>query len=131
MERRILYLLRGSDELPVRMIDPADSTESRMLRQSLRTSCFADLRSAAKAAGLPIHPPGTLYMTISELLLLGWLAQAQRVAPPWMDPPVDRTLRIMIARCAQMLNAEGLRLSPSTIYAARQFSRPGGGTGDM
>lgn len=128
MERRLLHLLRSSEELPTRTIDPADSPETQRHQQPQRISCFADLRTAAKAAGLPIQPLGTPYITMSELLMLGWLAQAQRVAAPSMDPPFDRALRVAIARCAELLNAEGLRLSPSTIYAARQCSRSGGAT---
>ncbi|PTD18965.1 hypothetical protein [Sphingomonas fennica] len=41
---------------------------------------FARLRDLAARNALVIHRPGTPFLNPTELMLLGWLARAQRVA---------------------------------------------------
>lgn len=128
MERRVLMLVRsgGGEEATRAVTAIRPRRHSRPLPPSPRpTHCFAELRNAAKAVGLAIQPIDAPYMTSEELLLLGWLAQAQRVAVPSIDTSRDPALRLAIIRCAALLDAGGLRLSPFTIYAARSSWKGG------
>lgn len=126
MERRVLLLIRSGGEESGRLVSTTRAGRDRLPTPSLqRTDCFAELRDAAKTARLAIQPIASPYMSNDELLLLGWLAQAQRVAMPTIDMPRDPALKLAVVRCAGLLDAGGFRLSPFTIYAARSNGKGG------
>lgn len=93
-ERRVLALLRGNGEAP-------------------QGSRFSKLRGSAVACSLTIHPPDAPYLSGDELLLLGWLAQAQRIANASIAMPDDPALAAAIAlrrrRAARRVQPSGLR----------------------
>ncbi|WP_146037385.1 hypothetical protein [Novosphingobium guangzhouense] len=80
---------------------------------------FARLRDLARAGGYPVLPVGTPYVGASELMLLSWLAVAQRVVAPGCQAPSQDDLASVISTCAERLSAKGLRLYPLTLYAHR------------
>lgn len=103
MERRVLAILRGED---VNVLSP---------EQVLR---FNRLRRLAERNGLAIAPSGTPHVNESELRLISWLAEAQRVIPIGAPPP-NPCLAAVIQRCAEVLKDKKLRLSPLTLYCSK------------
>jgi hypothetical protein len=100
IEQRVLGILRGGGVLEARsgLADP-----------------FRRLRQAAERQGLAILPLETRYLGDDELTLLGWIAAAQRSKAGELRP-ADRCLHAIVCRCARMLEEEGLRLYPLTLY---------------
>ncbi|MGC4250345.1 MAG: hypothetical protein QM605_02460 [Sphingobium sp.] len=78
---------------------------------------FGKLRDLAARNALVIHRPGTPYLSLCEFALLGWLAQAQRVAGYRQSFHPDATLTMTVVHCAGTLDALGVRLHlpPSPI----------------
>lgn len=103
-EQRVIRMLRG------------DQTEDRAL--FVYQEQFARLRDLAHRVGLHINVPGTAWLGADELLLLAWLAQAQRVAGYTRSFHSDATLRLTIVHCAGTLNALGVQLPPLTLQHA-------------
>ncbi len=127
-ERKALAVLRGEDVRPLPSGGRARSNPTGAASVSLHALVrgFMDLRRLAAQHGLAVQPPSTPFIAESELLLLSWLAEAQRVAGP-ATAPDDPCLVAAIARCAGMLEANGLRLAPLTLYSARLFTAVGEG----
>ncbi|WP_313392138.1 hypothetical protein [Sphingobium yanoikuyae] len=104
VERQVLAILRGRE---------GAAGNSRIAGD------FARLRDLAQAGGHPVLPVGTLYLGNSELLLLSWLAVAQRIIAPKCEGPSQTDLASAIAACADTLISMGLRLYPISFYAHR------------
>jgi hypothetical protein len=102
-ERKALAFLRG--EVPASRMDGT-------------RCCFARLRRLAPRYGHAVLPPGTLYVSDGELALLGWIAQAQRLAG-MMSSPDSRYLAALLVTCAEQLTGLGLHLPPRTFHALR------------
>lgn len=123
VERKVLSLLRGGDAArPQLQRRPRDKTRIGLAPPTLTNRCFSDLRHHAGRQGLRVQPPLIPYVSEAEIILLSWLAEAQRVAGPGSAPD-DANLMAALADCAGLLNAIGLRLSPLTLYGARFHSR--------
>ncbi|WP_179041503.1 hypothetical protein [Sphingobium lactosutens] len=80
--------------------------------------CFTLLRQLAERRGMMLHPPGTPYISESELTLLSWIANGQRVSEPPL-PDDDCRLAIVMSHIAMLLNQMRLRLSPLTLHSVR------------
>lgn len=117
LERRVLLLLRGGGTTATIVSGGPQPRRDRRLRSD-SADHFAQLRHLATIHGLAILPPAAPYMSGDEVLLLGWIAQAQRVVSPTLTMPRDRALVAVVVRCAEALDAGGLRLTPLTIYSA-------------
>lgn len=85
---------------------------------------FRRLRQIAGRAGLETMAPGCAYVGQHELMLLCWIAEAQRVSSPGSGPD-NRCLATAVRRCAEALDAVSLRLPPLTLYFSR-FKEAGG-----
>lgn len=85
---------------------------------------FRRLRRIAARAGIEAMPPGSAYVSQNELMLLCWIAEAQREAGP-DSVPDNRCLAAVVRRCAQALVVASLRLPPLTLYFSR-FREAGG-----
>lgn len=107
VERRILAILRGGVDVRV----SPDQAES-----------FADLRRCAAANALVIAPPDAPYAAVDELLIISWLADAQRLVSK-VGGPADAALAQSVRRCADILSGMRLRLSPLVLYNG-QGERP-------
>lgn len=114
-ERRVLVLLRGGTL--TRQPRPGRSNEVPV-PSAAQLRRFADLRHAAKEAGLIILAPETVYIGIGELHLLSWLAEAQRVIGLHSAPASPQLITALNA-CAGLLDGLGIRLSPLTLYGPR------------
>lgn len=116
--------------MPIRRRARAERTVLAHLRGDARRSTrelevrFRRLRQIAARAGLEIMPTGTAYVSQSELTLLSWIAEAQRVAGPFSVPD-NRCLAEIVRRCAEALSTASLRLPPLTLYISR-FREVGG-----
>ncbi|MGE4323528.1 MAG: hypothetical protein AB7E60_10930 [Sphingobium sp.] len=102
-ERRVIAWLRG---------DPG----ARRLPAAQR-AVFAELARAARANGLVILPPGSPFIGMEEMLLLAWVASAQRVVAI-TPPPSDPALACAIVACADTLTAMNARMSTLALYGA-------------
>ncbi|MGF7156255.1 hypothetical protein [Novosphingobium gossypii] len=100
----MLALMRGGGKM-ARSVDVAD--------------LFAQLRILAAQEGYPIMPGGTPYLSDGELVLLSWLAVAQRMVAPGCKSPGPPRLALAIENCAKVLTAMRLRLYPLSLYAHR------------
>jgi len=98
VEQRVIRLIRGEagQEVDAALVLGAQ---------------FGKLRDLAMRNALVIHSPGTPYLSLNELTLLGWLAQAQRVAAYRQSFHPDAMLTMTVVHCAGTLDALGLRLS--------------------
>ncbi|MCJ2188826.1 hypothetical protein [Novosphingobium beihaiensis] len=83
---------------------------------TLHTSQFDKLRSLAARNALVIQEPGVPFLSVSELNLLAWLAQAQRVASYTRQFHPDPMLNMTIVHCAGTLDALGIRLPALSIH---------------
>ena len=99
VEQRVVRLLRGE-------------TGAGSDALSISTAQFTRLRELAARNSLVIHRPGTPFLSPSELTLLGWLAQAQRVTGYRRPFHPDAMLTMTIVHCAGTLEALGVRLAP-------------------
>lgn len=121
-ERRVLEMVRSGKDIPV----PA---RKKRAGAAYPIDCgdfgLAALRDAASGAGLDIQPADCPFLSPDELLLLGWLAQAQRSTTVWLVAPRHASLRLAIIRSAAAFDAAGLRLASSAIYAARSAMETG------
>ena len=119
-ERKVLALLRGevTASRPTRAIRPnrASAAGPPTPPQARR---MTELRHMARERGLAIMPPRTPYVGSDELLILSWLAGAQRVTGPPSPPQGDQAFLMAIVGCAALLDSMGLHLSPLTLYSAR------------
>jgi len=121
VERKALALLRGTNIAPQRagMVRPS-RTRMAAAPTPAQAQHFTELRRLAARHGLAILSPASPYLGADELTLLAWLAGAQRVIGPGSAPaPGDPAFAAALLRCADLLDAMGLRLSPLTLYAAR------------
>ncbi|MFT3966311.1 MAG: hypothetical protein QM690_10555 [Sphingobium sp.] len=100
MEQRVVRLIRGErpDAMP-----------------SVPAMQFGRLRDLAVRNALVIHPPGTPFLSVNELTLLGWLALAQRVAGYRRQFHPDAMLTMTVVHCAGTLDALGIHLPPLTF----------------
>ncbi len=105
-ERRVITIIRGGHHALI---------SDEMAR------CFERLRRLAADNDLIISPPGTPYIIASELMLISWLASAQRVVPA-RPMPDNLCLKAIVRRCAQILSDMRLRLSSLTLYSGRLHS---------
>lgn len=103
-EQRVIRMLRG------------DQTDDRAL--FLYEAQFGRLRDLAHRAGMRVNVPGTTWLGSDELLLLAWLAQAQRVLGYTKSFHRDATLTLTVVHCAGTLNALGIQLPPLTLQHA-------------
>jgi len=112
-------MLRGEEPPRQHAREGAQSPE--LTRQGAKSQglFFAELRRVASRHGLAVQPPGALILSDGELTLLAWLAQEQRITRQGRTIPADPPLIAAVARCAGMLDAMGLHLSPHTLYGAR------------
>jgi len=118
-ERRALALLRG-ENMPSPAIEAGRSNRARpaLGLKPAHRRYFVDLRRLAEQHGLTVQPPATPFISVEEMTLLSWLAEAQRIS--YSDcARDDPRLVAAVARCAGMLDGIGLRLSPLTLYGAR------------
>lgn len=104
VERQVLAILRGHE---------GASPNGRV------TGEFVRLRDLVQAGGYPILPIDTPYLGAGELLVLSWLAVAQRVVAPGCKGPSQSDLASAIGACAATLTEAGLRLYPLSLYAHR------------
>jgi len=74
------------------------------------------LRTLATRSALLIQDPGVPFLSLNELNLLAWLAQAQRVASYTRQFHPDPMLTMTIVHCAGTLDAMGIRLPSLAIY---------------
>lgn len=119
VERKVLSLLRGGDEgRPLIRSRSYNGTTTCAESMTEADRYFGDLRRHVARLGLRVQPPATPYVTEAELMVLSWLAQAQRVAG-FSSAPADAALLSALAGCAGLLDGMGLRLSPLTLYGAR------------
>lgn len=79
---------------------------------------FRRLRQIAARAGLEVMPPGSSYVSQNELMLLCWIAEAQRGVGP-VSAPDNRCLAEGVRRCALALDTASIRLPPLTLYFSR------------
>lgn len=119
LERRVIAMLRGEE--PPRQHARDGAAIPELTRQGAKSQglFFAELRRVAARHGLAVQPPGARILSDGELTLLAWLAQEQRVTSQGRAIPADPLLIAAVARCAGMLDAMGLHLSPHTLYGAR------------
>ncbi len=116
-EQRVIRLIRG---------DAGQGPDAA----AIPTAQFARLRDLAARNALMIHPPGTGWLSPNELTILGWLAQAQRIAGYRRDFHPDATLTMTVVHCAGTLDALGVRLNlpPLARGDTPQASGPASGT---
>ncbi len=119
LERRVLAMLRGEDMQRQHVREGGSSPEPTRQAAKSQGLYFAELRRVAARHGLAVQYPGTRFVSEGELTMLGWLAQEQRVTSQGRTIPADPALIAAVARCAGMLDAMGLHLSPNTLYGAR------------
>jgi hypothetical protein len=100
IEQRVLALLRGGEVLEERQGRP---------------DTFRRLRQIAGRKGYVILSASAGYLGDDELTLLGWIAAAQRTTASHLQR-ADRCLLAALQRCAVVLEEEGLRLRPLTLY---------------
>jgi hypothetical protein len=117
LERRVIAMLRGEE--PPRQVREGALALTRQGAKS-QGLFFAELRRVAGRRGLAVQPPGARILSDGELTLLAWLAQEQRVTRQGRTIPADPLLIAAVARCAGMLDAMGLHLSPHTLHGARR-----------
>ncbi len=101
-EQRVIHMLRG-DDIPVDGAAPFHAGQ------------FGKLRTLAERHGFTIARPGTPYVTVHELTLLGWLASAQRVQGYSRACHYDAMLAMTVVHCAGTLDALGIRLPALAI----------------
>jgi hypothetical protein len=115
-ERRVLAMLRGDDQRPVKSRPAGDPPVALSKSQGL---FFAELRRIAGKHEVGVQQPGSPYVSAGELRLLGWMAEVQRIARHSGTMPVEPLFVAAIARCAGLLDGIGLHLAPITLYGAR------------
>lgn len=103
-EQRVVRMLRG---------DPTDDRASFVYEEQFRR-----LRELAARSGLRVKEPGTAWLGSDELLMISWLAQAQRVLGYTRQFHPDGTLTLTVVHCAGTLNALGIQLPPLTLQHA-------------
>lgn len=117
-ERKALRLVRGEtnpveyEGLPRREAYPAP--ESTNLGVYRRTH-FMVLRQFARRNGLNILTLEAKYVTSSELVILRWLAEAQRETGLRTCHFRDIGLTTSLRHCASVLKAIGAHLPPKTL----------------
>ena len=121
VERRILMLVRGADRASQRR--PGATPNELRLLQTEEFARIAELGRLAIERGLEIQQPEAPYVSQDELLLLGWLAEAQRTAPSVLTPSPSLALQAAILAAAETLNMLGWWLPPLTLYSARSRVR--------
>ncbi|RKF22679.1 hypothetical protein D6851_05575 [Altericroceibacterium spongiae] len=102
-EQRVIRMIRGEE----------------MARHDYAAVCnaqFEKLRFYAARNDLSIQEPGTRFLSITELNLLAWLAQAQRVASYTRSFHADPMLTMTIVHCAGTLDALGIRLPALAMH---------------
>ncbi|MBL8655728.1 MAG: hypothetical protein JNJ92_00010 [Altererythrobacter sp.] len=119
-ERKALQYMRGEKTSP-------DASDLPANTPSLRVAHFGCLRTFALRNELKVLPPGSQYLSPGELLILRWLAEAQRQVGPHTccidDPGFKSTLR----HCAAILRDVGVYLPTRTLYISRDGPPPGSG----
>lgn len=89
--------------------------ERDVLRTSDHRHGFDELRQLAQERGLIVQARRTAYLGDDELLLLSWLAAAQRPTTERLLPG-DVQITSSVLRCAAILTEAGIRLHPLTLY---------------
>ncbi|WP_434405231.1 hypothetical protein [Sphingobium sp. DN12] len=107
-EQRVIRMLRG---------DPTDDRAQFVYNEQFRR-----LRDLAEHAGMRLNEPGTVWLADHELLLLSWLAQAQRVLGYKRQFHTDATLTLAAVNCAGTLNALGIQFPPITLQHVSEQS---------
>ncbi len=100
-EQRVIRMLRG---------EPTDDRA-----QFVYQGQFGRLRDLVEQVGMRVSAPGTVWLGANELLLLSWLAQAQRVLGYTRPFHSDATLNLTVVHCAGTLNALGIQLPSLTL----------------
>lgn len=109
VERQVIALLRGDGEALSKVAD-------RRVRMILRAEMelFEGLAREAERQSLIVLKPRAPYVGSDELLLIKWLADAQRASNAF-PPDLDERVVDGVKACAEWLTAVGLRLPPRTI----------------
>lgn len=123
--RRIASMAPRRARVPVHRRSAAEQRVIRMIRgerieddggSAIYVAQFGKLRTLATRSALLIQDPGVPFLSVNELNLLAWLAQAQRVASYTRQFHPDPMLTMTIVHCAGTLDAMGIRLSSLAIY---------------
>lgn len=120
---------RGVPAMMVRRRTTAEQRALRMIRgeddaspvSSLHHAQFGKLRARAERNGFQIQAASVPYLGSDELRLLGWLAEAQRVASYARSFHPDAMLSMMLVHCAGTLDALGIRLPAHAMHRAPAF----------
>jgi len=109
VERHVIALLRGDGEALSKVGD-------RRVRLLLRAEMelFEGLARDAERQSFTVLRPRAPYVGSDELLLIKWLADAQRASHTF-PPDLDERIVEGVKACAEWLTAVGLRLPPRTI----------------
>jgi|GEM_PF-565733 hypothetical protein len=107
-ERAALAFIRGEVSFEANQAALGQETQSPAART--QETVFARLRTLARSNGLVIRKPGAQFVDQDELLLLGWVAQAQRLAGLGPQSHPNERLRRVIGHCGKILESAGLRL---------------------
>lgn len=119
-ERKALRLLRGEIITPSRdtlawrrahIISMDDGTLGEYSRAH-----FGSLREFAYRNGLEIRPSGSQYLTAGELVMLRWLAEAQRQNGLRTCHFRDIGLKTSLRHCASLLKEFGVFLPHKTLH---------------
>lgn len=106
VERKALRLLRG---------DFSRAAGTELASQQDVAALFGDLLARAGDSGMRIQPVEAACLTADELLILRWLAEAQRETGLRTFRPADAALLRAINRCADLLKMLDVQLPSRTL----------------
>lgn len=114
VERRVLQIVRGKSLREILAFRGIDSTVGGAAdaRDDL---CFWHLRESSYRCGLEIMPVDAQYLATSELYLLRWLAESQRLAGPRSVHVADRGFIKILMKAAQVLKDVNIILPYTTL----------------
>lgn len=119
-ERKALRLMRGEtcaaehEEAPGRGMYPGGTTSEGL--GEYRRDHFGRLREFARHNGFVILPLDAQFVTSSELVILRWLAEAQRQTGLRTCHFRDIGLKATLRYCAGMLRGLGVCLPSQTLH---------------
>lgn len=114
-ERKILCLLRGQIDR-VEWNRRLAGGQGPQPLTDYDIAQFDCLRAFARRNDFEVLPPASRSVTHGELLILRWLAEAQRKAGLRTCPVKDAAFRATLDQCARLLMTLGVFLPPQSLY---------------
>lgn len=121
IEREVLQVVRGKSLWSV--LKSSNKRRHALMNvgpDEYDALCFARLRELSRGCALEIMPIGAQYLSISELMLLRWLAEGQRHTGLQSVYIANPGFRTALTRSAMVLRSVGLFLPSRTLSLGLQ-----------